>query len=83
MDNILDVVKVLKEDLIKSIRGNQDVISVQGEFIIIEVPNDIDFELTFRDLYHIVTSSFYEQNLSRVKFQVTNGIKKQDVFWGF
>lgn len=71
----------LTEDLLKSTRS--DNVYIEDDFIVIEIPKNINFGQTTEYLIPIINASMTKQHANRAAVKITNGRDVKILSWGF
>ena len=73
----------LKEELLKSNRGNKDQIYVEDSYIIVKIPEVDDFLSIKKDLTSLIDTFMVNADAKRVAVKITNGNDVDILSWGF
>lgn len=73
----------LKEDLLKSIRGNKDEVYIENDYIVVKIPANENFATAKSILIPLVNASMVSHHANRAAVKITDGKNGEILSWGF
>jgi hypothetical protein len=73
----------LKEDLLKSTRGNRDEVYLENDYIVVKIPANENFTIAKSILIPLVNASMVSHHANRAAVKITDGKNVEILSWGF